>query len=281
MSGALHLGAKHGLHLCAVDDTCKVGIVHGSTGEVVTLLQGSTALQSSIDGGQLLEGTLSEDHKASESTTWGQAKQVQSINVCCFHSCNVAHGASDAVVLIVDDQRTQALHIAAIAGFALACPQSLGSNDLLQLLTTSQLLQCLHCLLGLGQRLDAISHHQGELSHLIDSVATCHHQWWQAAGSQSHCNGMALLGHIHTAVPAAPDLGRVEHASTPGLVSKCRLSGTVSATTGSTRNTCHSTTSAPRFSRRVVARLWAHCIGLPLVLCHVGVDLTDKVWSQW
>ena len=183
--------------------------------------------------------------------------------------------------LVVDHQRAQALDIAAASGFALACPEGLGINDLLQLLTTSKLLQCLHCLLGFGQGFNAVSHHQGEFGHLVDSVATCHHQWRQAAGSQSHCNGMALLGHIHTAVPAAPDLGRVEHSSTPGLVSKSCLSCTVSATTRSTGNTCHRSTSAPRFGRSVIARFWAHCVGLPLVLGHVGVDLTDKVWSQW
>ena len=103
---------------------------------------------------------------------------------------------------------------------------------------------------------------------------------------------MALLGDIHTTVPTAPDCGGVEHASTPGLVSKSCLSSTVSSTTRSTWNTCHSSASAPRFSCSVIACFWASqhrpvSCSLPCWCDHHGQGLvaagtaTHRAWGPY
>ena len=44
-----------------------------------------------------------------------------------------------------------------------------------------------------------------------------------------------------------------------------------------TRNTRDSTTSTPRLGTRLVASFGGDCIGLPLVLPHVGVHKLDHV----
>ena len=240
---------------------------------MVALLQRSAALVRAVDGRQLLEGALCEDGEAAEVTPRRQAQQVEAVDVRSLHARDVSHGPSDALVLIVDDQGAACLHVSAIARLALARPDLLGIKDTSQVLTAAELLQCLHCLLGLAQLLDAISHHQGQLSHLIDAVTPCHHQGRQAAGSQGHSHGMALLGEVHLAVPAAPDPGGVEHASAAGLVSEGRLASTVGSSAWGAGDTGHGSAGAPGLGGGVVACLGLHCVSLALVLVHVPVDL--------
>lgn len=51
----------------------------------------------------------------------------------------------------------------------------------------------------------------------------------------------------------------------------------MSPATSDTGNTRHSTPSTPRFCTRLVTSLGGHCVGLPLVLPHVGMDKLDHV----
>ena len=247
---------------------------------MIALLHGCAALGGSVDLGKALEGGLSPDDEAAEAASRSQPKEVQAIHVGGLHTGDVPHGLADAVVLVVDHQRAQAADIAAVARLALAGTDLLGVHDLLQLISASQLLEGLDGCLGLGQGLEAIGDDQGQLCHLADAVSAGHDQRRQAAGSQGHGHGVALLGHVHAAVPAAPDAGWVEHATSACLVAEGGLASAVGSTTRGTGDTCHSTACAPRLGGGVVASLGADCIGLALVLGHVHVHIADEVRAE-
>ena len=66
------------------------------------LAYGVELLEGSVDVRQLLERALSEDHEAPEAASRCQAQQVQPVHVGALHPGDVAHGAGDAVVLVVD-----------------------------------------------------------------------------------------------------------------------------------------------------------------------------------
>ena len=75
-----------------------------------------------------------------------------------------------------------------------------------------------------------------------------HDQRRDARGGNSRAQSVALLVDVDLTVPAAPCLGRCEHATTTAHVAVSTLAGAVSTATTDTGNTGHSTTGTPRFS---------------------------------
>ena len=138
---------------------------------MVALFHGRATLRRAVDLRKALEGRLSPDDEATEAASGGQPQEVQAIHMGGLHSRDVPHGLGDAVVLVVDHQRTQAADAAAVACLALAGTDLLGVHDLLQLISAAQLLEGLDGRLGLGQGLQAIGHNQGQLCHLADAAS--------------------------------------------------------------------------------------------------------------
>lgn len=111
-----------------------------------------------------------------------------------------------------------------------------------------------------------------QTTHLLDPVAAGHHQRGQRGGGQRGHHGVALLGDVNLAVPAAPRLRWREHAAATAHVAEGCLASAVGTTTGHTRDTRHGTAGTPGLSGGLVASLHEHGVRLALVLGHVGVD---------
>jgi len=103
-----------------VDDRGDVGVVHHGDRRAIAVLQDGVFLEGAEDLIQLLESTLSPDDKAAKVTTRSKLEQVQAGHRAKLNTGDVAEGAGDALVVVEDDQRAAALHIAAIAHLALA-----------------------------------------------------------------------------------------------------------------------------------------------------------------
>merc|ERR1719420_2696254 len=93
-------------------------------------------------------------------------------------------------------------------------------------------------------------------------------------------SSVALLRHVHLAVPPAPRLGRGEHTATAAHVTEGAGRANVGTGPADARNTRHSAASAPRSGSVAVTGLVLVGVSLAMVLVHVGVDVANKIWAQ-
>lgn len=269
--------AEDGLDLFAVDDASDVGVGDAGSGEEVILLEGSSLLRRAIEGIELLEGTLSPDDKAAEVTTGGEGEEVEAAHIDELNTGDVAHGLDNARVILVNDKGTTALTEATVAHLALTGTESTGILDTLDISVGGDLLEDLNSLLSLAALLGIISEDEGELGDLLDAMAAGEDEGGQGRGSQSRDDSVTALVDRHLTVPAAPDLGGSEHATTTTHVTESTLTRAASTTTTNTGDTSNGTTGTPGLGRGLVTSLVADSVGLAAVLGDVGVDEVDDV----
>lgn len=65
-----------------------------------------------------------------------------------------------------------------------------------------------------------------------------------------------------------------------GYIAKCTLARPMGSSTSHTRNPSNSTTSTPWFSRCLMSSMFAHSIGLALVLWHLWVHKMNNILSD-
>jgi hypothetical protein len=193
---------------------------------------------------------------------------------------NVAESTSDAVVLVVDDEWSAFHDTATVPHLSLAGTEALRRVHLLDVVPGLELLEDLDGVLGVLELLDLVRDDERHLGRLLDTVALGHHQTRNARGRDGGHDRIATLLDVHLAVPAAPRLGRREHAAATAHVAESSLAAAVGATTANTRDTSDGATCAPRLGRRLHAGLLADGERVATVLAHLVVHVGDHVGSD-
>ena len=85
---------------------------------------------------------------------------------------------------------------------------------------------------------------------------------------------------VDAAVPAAPDLGRSEHASAATHVSERSLAGAVSSAAGNAGDTGDGAAGSPGLGGGLVAGFLGDGVGLAAVVGDLGVDEVDDVGAD-
>mmetsp|Transcript_39086 Transcript_39086/g.70004 ORF Transcript_39086/g.70004 Transcript_39086/m.70004 type:complete len:350 (-) Transcript_39086:54-1103(-) len=272
--------AHYGLDLIRVDDTGHIRVAHHVAGHLEALLHVRLLLGGAKDGVQLLHGSLGVDDKATEVTAGSQLQQVQAVDASQLHARQITEGLGDALIGGIHHQGALAANVAAVPHLTLAATQVHRGACLLGVILSTDGSHHSQGLASLLQPLSVIGHHKGHLSHLVNLVATRHHQRRHSSGGQSRADSVALKVNINLAVPPTPGLVGRKHAATAAHIAKCTLACAVGTTTRHAGNTGHSATSTPRLGRRLHAGSKLHGIRLASVLVHASVHLNNDVGAQ-
>jgi len=273
--------AKCLLDLFALQNPAQVCVGHLVHWQVVAGFQGGRFTPGAVQLIQLAEGTLGPDAEASNMTTRGEPQEVQFVHVLQSDAWDISEGFCDTGVLVVDDAWPSALDASAIPHLTLTGTHALGGVHLLDVIPGFKLLQQKHCLLGLLVALNFVFNHQWDLWDFLNAVSLGHHKCRNGRGSQGRADGIALLGCVDPAVPAAPGLSGGKHTTSTTHISKSTLARAVSTTTSHTRDTGHSSSCTPGLCTGLVACQFADCIGLATVLAHVGVNKIHNIRANW
>ena len=187
---------------------------------LVVTLEGRSLLVSAEPLVEESEGPLSPDDKTSEVSSGGELEEVEGANVAGLDSGNVAEGANDSVVLVVDDEGSATLAVLASTCLSLSGADLLGRDDLGDVGVGVEALESSDGSLGLGDGLDAGSDDEGDLRDGLDAVTAGEDEGGKGGRGDGGDGGEALLVEVHLDVPLAPDLGRCEHATTTAHVSE-------------------------------------------------------------
>jgi len=270
-------GAQGALDLIRVDDAAQVGVGELGVRERVAVLLGGLGGERAKDGIEGLEGALGPDDEAAEVTSGRELEEVEARDVGGLDAGQVAE-AERRVLLVVDDERATALHVAAVAGLALAGAHAVRVLGGLHVVVGVERLEERHGGLGLAEVVEGgVGHHERDLGQLLDLVAASEHERRERRRSEGRRDREALLVHVDLAVPAAPRLGRREHAAATAHVAEGTLAGAVRTTARDTRNTRHGATGTPRDGARLVAGLDVDGVRLAAVLRQVRVHELHNV----
>ena len=89
---------------------------------------------------------------------------------------------------------------------------------------------------------------EGNFGDFLDSVTSGENKRSRGRSSEGRDKGIASLVKIDFSVPSSVDLSGGEHTTASTHVTESSLSGSVSSSSGNTRNTSNGTTSTPRLS---------------------------------
>mmetsp|Transcript_4728 Transcript_4728/g.7597 ORF Transcript_4728/g.7597 Transcript_4728/m.7597 type:complete len:253 (+) Transcript_4728:472-1230(+) len=214
-------------------------------------------------------------------TSWSQFQQIQTRNVDQIDTRNVTEGLCERAFLVKHNQWAEFLFEATVAHFTFTSTQVFAVGNTFQVVTGAQRSEKSHGLFGFVEVFDAVGRDdERHLRHLVDFVTASHHQRWHGRCSQRRHNGITTLVEVDFAVPFAPGFGRAEHATTAAHIAERTLTGARRTAARHTRDTRHSATCAPGFSRRLFACLWCHGIRLAIVFGDVGVNELHNIWAN-
>jgi len=243
LAGASRL--NDGLNFVRVDETGQVSVGQKRTGNLEALLDlrfGGGGTENAV---KTLKGGLSPNDETANVTTGGELEEVEGGDGGELDTGDVAESTGDTFVLVVDDKRTTALTVATVAELTLTGTELLGHDNLLNINVGVDGLEESNGFLGLVHGLDLLGEDKGNFVDLFNLVTTGKDKGGNSRGSQSRGGSVTLLVDVGLDVPFAPDLGRVEHATTTAHVTESTLTGTVSTSTRDTRNTSNGTTGTP------------------------------------
>ena len=269
--------ADDGLDLVRVDETGDVGVADLGGGEDVVLLVDRLLVKSAKDIIEEGKGTLSPDNESAEVSTRGELEQVQSPDVDELDTGEVAEGLDDTVILVIDNEGTTALTVAAVPQLALSSTELARVGDLDDIGVSLESLEESDGLLGLGESLDFGGDDEGDFLDLLDAVATGEDERWEGRSGKGRNNSESALVLVDLDVPLAPGLGRREHATATAHVTKGSLARAVGSSSSNTGNTGNGTTSTPGLGTRLVACILSDGISLAVVLGDALVDLLDDI----
>jgi len=221
--------------------------------------------------------TLGPDDEAAKVSTRSELEEVESLYVGELDSREVAECLYDAVVLVVDDERATALAVATVAHFSLSGAEFAGVGDLDDIGVCIDALQECYSFLCLLEGLDVGGEDEGNLGDLLDAVTAGENERGEGRGSEGRDGSEATLVLVYFDVPFAPDFGGGKHATAATHVTKRGLARTVCSTTTDTGDTGDGTTGTPGLGGCLMAGLFAHGVGLTLVLCDALMNLCDDI----
>lgn len=117
--GSLNL-AELGLNLVRVDDSSEISDGHLASVELISTLLNTLLSVGSEDLVEVGEGVLGEDDESAEVSTWGELKQVQSVDAASVNTWEVSGGSLEEGVLIsVNKERSLSQNETRISHFVL------------------------------------------------------------------------------------------------------------------------------------------------------------------
>ena len=116
--------------LLRLEQLGEVGHGHLGLGQVPVLLLLCGLPPGAVEGVQPLEGGLGPDDEPAEVAAGGELEEVESLDGDGVAAGDVAEGAGDALVVVVDDEGAELLDAAAVAHLAAAGAHALGLVDL-------------------------------------------------------------------------------------------------------------------------------------------------------
>lgn len=244
--GLSSLGAEVGLDLGGVDDAAEVGVGDDRAGEDESLLEEGRLAEGAEDSVELLEGGLGPDDEATEMASRSELEEVEMVDADLLDSREIAEGAVEWSLLVIDDQRSTLLGVTSVSQLSLSGAELARALHLLDISVCLQSLEDLDGSGGLGDLGDGgISNDEWNLSDSLDAMSAGEDQRSGRGGSQSGDDGVTLLVEIDLSVPSAVDLGWGEHASTTAHVSVGSLSGSVGSSSRDTWDTGDGTSGSP------------------------------------
>ncbi len=217
--GGLLLGVQDSLDLVGLDETSKIWEGDGWAGQVVSGLGGGVGRLGAEEGIQLLEGSLGPDDQTTEVTSGSEGEEIELVDVGEGDTRQVAEGAANTVVLVVDDKGSLALDVAAVAELADSRADLARVLALLDVLVQAELLEEADGILGLLEGLDTIVNDDWDLRNVRNLVSTSLDEGWEGRSGDGAGGSVTLLVDVDLLVPSAPDLGWGEHASLAAHVS--------------------------------------------------------------
>jgi hypothetical protein len=244
-------GAEHLLDFGGVDELAEIGLLHDGRREEEVLLQGRGLGGGAVDLVQSSESGRGPDDETAKVTTGSQLEKVEGIDGGSLNTGDVAESKDQLFAIligVVDDKRSTALPVAATPHLTLTSTELAGVSDLLDVGTSSDLLEKGKSGGSLGD--GTVGEGSGgddkrDFRDGGDLVSTGHQQSSAGRGSKRGSSSEALLSQVDLDVPLAPDLGGSEHTTGTALITKGSLTSTVGSATRDTRNTCDSATSSP------------------------------------
>ena len=185
-------------------------------------------------------------------STRGEREQTEAVDGAQFHTRNVAERARDAVVLRVHHERASALDVTTVTHLTLTGTNVTARLDLFDVRVRTELLQQFN---RLGRLLDgarAVVDDERHLRNALDAVTAREQKRRHGGRRERRAHRISLLLQVHASVPAAPHLGRREHATAAAHVPERPLTGAVRTAARNARNTRHGATGTPGFSRSLV-----------------------------
>lgn len=248
-SSGLTLGGVEGaLDFAAVDQTSKIGLRNNvGRQEVVALVLGGLG-GGAVDLVEGVESGRGPDDEAAEVTTGCELEEVEGGDGAGLDTGDVAEAVDELLAVglgVVDDEGTTTLAVAAATELALTGANLLGALDLLDVGTGANGLEEGQSGSSAGNGVSGNKlgvDDEGNLGDGHDLVTTGQQQRRDGRGGNSRGNSVTLLALVDLDVPAAPDLGRGEHATGTAHVTESSLTSTVSTGTRDTRDTGDGTT---------------------------------------
>lgn len=206
-------GSNDGLNFIRVDDSGDIVGRDLGGGQVVAGL-------GRVDVVQGVHGSLGPDDESTHVATGGQLEQVQVLDVAGLDSRNVSESLDEALVIVVNDQRSSSLPVSPVPHLSLSGSQLSRVGNLDDVGVGLDGLQELDGGLGLVEGLGGVRDDEGNLLDLFDTVASGENERGQGGSSQSRSDGVSSLVLVDLYVPLPPRLGRGEHSTASAHVTE-------------------------------------------------------------
>merc|ERR1719278_592100 len=270
-------GAQHCPDGLRLEQSGEICVGHLWLGKVPASLGCRCLSPCAVETIEFLKCRLSPDAEPANVAAWGELQQVQDVNLDDIDTRDVPESLGDTLVLVIDDEGAQLLHMAPAPQLTLAGAHTAGGVNLGDIGPSLVPPEELNSLLCASEALDRVGHHQRHLRDSINDVSLCHDESWHSSGGDGGAHGVPLLGNADLPVPPPPLFGGSKHASSSAHVAKGSLAGPVSTTTPDPGDPSNSTTSSPRLGTCLMSSGFTDAVGLPPVLGHVVVHQGDNV----
>jgi len=235
------------LDFLRVDESVDIGVGHDGSWESVVDLGLRLLGLSSVDRVQLLKSISGPDDESSEVSSWGELKNIESVNIAEFNSWQVSQSLDHgAVICVVNNQRSSSLSVSSVSGFSLTVSKGHGLNNLLNIGVSIEGLEESNSLGGFVDSVNGlVVNNQRNFRNIINVVSSGHNQSGNSRSSNGRNHSVSLLVDVNSSVPSSPGLGWGEHSSLSAHVSKSSLTSSVSSSSRNTGNTSNSSSSTP------------------------------------
>jgi len=218
------------LNLIGVDNSSKISAGHEWSVDGVTGLFDGVSEVGTVESVESSESILGEDGKSTDVTTWGELKDVKSINVARVNTWEVSGSLSElGVVITVDNEWTLSEGESGVSVFTLTVSQSLGRSNSVKIIGDTEVLKGGEEGLGVWN-VEGVND-EWEFWNILDLVTSGLNKRSNGGGGESGGNSMSSLSDVASSVPVSPDLKWSEHSSlsahvTEGSLARSRSTGT-------------------------------------------------------